>query len=230
DFQTDTNQSKFYKIKHTLYQSTKIVPAAIIALSSFGIIAPSTLASLTMETNAQSRSIECCINNYRSQTLANTKGVKDVLVNYAEEEGSNVIRSGWRHFKALWGSDKRVYPIDNGTAFNIPAGKFKDFRGTRISLNFNHKSWVPRGSNPVKVRLTVHGVRNSTRNAIRVHLKADKKNRRDKDRGPGILQHGSVFYLKYGTNRDRAYYFVARNSAIRPEDLPRRAYFRLERM
>lgn len=112
----------------------------------------------------------------------------------------------------------------------IPAGKFGDFKGTRISINFNHKSWVPRGSNPVKVRLTIDGVNDSMRDGIRVHLKADKKNRRDKDRGPGILQHGSVFDLKYGTNRDRAYYFVARNSGIRPKDLPIGTYFRLERL
>lgn len=209
------------------------LPKLIFLVFSLTLLsAQSTSASLntSIEPKTPEASIGCCIDNSRSQILANTKGAKDVLVNYAEEEGSNVIKSSWRHIKALWGSDKRVYPVDNGTAFNIPAGRFKDFRSTRISLNFNHKSWVPRGSNPVKVRFMVHGVRNSTRNAIRVHMKADKKNWNDKDRGPGILQHGSVFYLKYGTDRDRAYYFVARNSAIAPEDLPSEAYFRLERL
>ncbi|MEM7557289.1 MAG: hypothetical protein AAF378_25030, partial [Cyanobacteria bacterium P01_A01_bin.84] len=90
DFQTDTNQSKFYKIKHTLYQSTKIVPAAIIALSSFGIIAPSTLASLKTETEAQSRSIECCLSSHRSQILAN-KGVKEEVIRVAVEEGTEIV-------------------------------------------------------------------------------------------------------------------------------------------
>jgi hypothetical protein len=129
--------------------------------------------------------------------------------------------------RSTFSEHERVYPVFDNRTFLIPAG---DFGGTRISVNFDHRSWVPRGSKPVKVRFTVHGVDDTIRSAIRVHMKADKQGRTDRDRGPGLLHHGSELNLEYGTSGDRAYYFVERDSPINGQHLPRGAYFRLDRL
>ena len=121
----------------------------------------------------------------------------------------------------------RVYPVEDGRTFIITA---RDFGGTRISTNFNHLSWVPRGSEPVRVRFTIHGVDETVRQGLQVHLKVDKRARKDRDRGGDVLQDGSEFDLAYGTDGDRAYYFVERGGTIKGQDLPVEAYFRLDRI
>jgi hypothetical protein len=117
----------------------------------------------------------------------------------------------------------RFYPVDDRT-FIIPAC---DCGKTRISYNFDHLSWVPRGSQPVLVRLTIHGVDDTIRRYIRVRMKCDKQVRADRYRSEE-LSDGAVFYLEYGTDRDRAYYFVERGG-ITGQVLPQGAYFLLER-
>jgi hypothetical protein len=85
----------------------------------------------------------------------------------------------------------------------------------------------------VRVRFTVHGVSEEIREAIRVHMKADKGHgTKDRDRGPELynLYDGAEFDLAYGTSWDRAYYFVERDSPFTGEDLPVGAYFQLERI
>jgi len=129
--------------------------------------------------------------------------------------------------KSTFSEHERVYPVFNGRTFLVPAG---DYGGSRISVNFDHLSWVPRGSKPVRVRFTVHGVDDAMRSAIRVHMKCDKQSRTDRDRGPGLLHHGIEFDLKYGTDGERAYYFVERDTQIKGQHLPRGAYFRLDRI
>ena len=78
------------------------------------------------------------------------------------------------------------------------------------------------------VRFTVHNVNDTVRKNIRVQMKADKYGRKDKNRGP-LLYHGKEFYLEYGTDRDRGYYFAERGS-IKGQNLPSGALFRLERI
>lgn len=148
---------------------------------------------------------------------------KEVIKVFVETTGNFLYKT----LRSAFTEHERVYPVAGGRAFYIPAG---DYGGTRISTNFNHKSWVPRHSDPVWVRLTIEGVDNVwLRNSIRIHMKADKWGKKDRDRGPGLLRHGSVFQLKYGTDGDRAYYFVERNSAIKGQHLPIGTYFKLER-
>jgi hypothetical protein len=126
--------------------------------------------------------------------------------------------------KSFFSEHERVYP--QGNIFTIPAG---DYGNTRISANFNHKSWVSPGSKPVRVRFTVHGVNESLRKAIRVRLKGDKQAREDKFRAAEEIRHGMEFDLVFGNTRDRGYYFVERGSVTGPQ-LPSGAYFRLERV
>lgn len=130
--------------------------------------------------------------------------------------------SGW--IRSATTEHDRFYPI-NDTTIIIPTC---DCGKTRISYNFNHRSWVPRGSKPIRVRLTVHGVDKTIRQLICVRMKADKQMRADRFRS-GLLYHSSEFYLAYGTGKDRAYYFVERHS-IKGQHLPRGAYFRLVRL
>lgn len=119
----------------------------------------------------------------------------------------------------------RVYTKNYGQTFDIPAG---DYDGSRISANFNQRSWVPRGSKPVLVRFTIHGVDAPIRQELFVQMKADKHIKKDPTRGP-LLYHGKEFYLEYGTDADRGYYFAER-SDIKGQHLPSSAYFKLERV
>ncbi len=115
-------------------------------------------------------------------------------------------------------------------AFFIVAGDYKDRKRTRVSETFDHTQWVPRGSSPVTVRIGFHGMTPEIRDSFSVHLKADKSGKADKDRGPGVLHHGDVFTLEYGTNGEHGYYFVVRDSTVTPKDLPNGAYIRLDRV
>ena len=138
-----------------------------------------------------------------------------------------IVEGGRRIYRALgsaFSEHQRVAPVDR-TTFVIPAG---DFGGTRISVNFDHKSWVPRGSEPVRVRFKVKNVSSAIQTHLRVVMKADKGGgKKDRDRS-GLLQHGSIFELKYGTSGDRAYYFVERDSPFTGRNLSPDAYFKLE--
>jgi len=62
-----------------------------------------------------------------------------------EKSGTIVLK---KLLKDIWTEHMRVYPVENNAVFLVPAG---DFGGSRISVNFDHRSWVPRGSAPVRV-------------------------------------------------------------------------------
>lgn len=131
--------------------------------------------------------------------------------------------------RRFYSEHQRVPPFDDRN-FLIPA---HNFGGSRISVNFDHRSWVPRGSRPVPVEFSIHGPENvveMARQSMRVHLKADKRAKKDRNRGPGILQHGDRFNLAYGTSGDRAYYFVERPGGITGENLPEGVYFQITRL
>lgn len=140
------------------------------------------------------------------------------------EEGGRLVREQVTKAFRRWRSEHTRYYPDGG-GFNVP---MSDLSGSRISFNFNHRSWVPRGSRPVSVRITIHGVPDEVRNQVRLVMKADKQGRKDRDRST-IVRHGSVFQLGYGTSGDRAYYFVERGSDV-ARRLPAGAYIRLERV
>lgn len=203
------------------------LPKLVFLVISLTVLsATSTSASLhtSIKPKTQEVSIDCCVDNYHSWTGANSKGVKGEIVKVAVQEDGKILI---KPIKSFFSIHETVRPVENNTAFNIPAGKFGG--KTRVSLNFNHRSWVPHGSNPIRVRFTVRGVNDDIRRIICVQMKADKRvGGRDGNRSR-VLKHGSVFDLKYGTNRDRGYYFAGRNG-IRPEDLPKGAYFRLEHL
>ena len=117
---------------------------------------------------------------------------------------------------------------DTPNTIILKAGKYK---GTKISENFLHTKWVPRNSQPILVRFTVHFAEGKEdyelRRKIRVQLKADKR-LKDGNRSPEI-GHGDKFYLRYGGKGDRSYYFSQRGN-IKAKHLPSGTYFKLERV
>ena len=163
--------------------------------------------------------VATCI-TFAGKAMASMSAYDVVLKVFNELSGETYLKKLFSVFT----EHDRVYPVYDGRTFIIPAG---DYGGTRISCNFNHRSWVPRGSGPVRVRFTVHGVDDKLRRLIRVQMKADKQARKDRNRGPGWLHDGMVFYLKYGTGGDRAYYFVERGQ-VKGGHLPQGAYLQLD--
>lgn len=140
----------------------------------------------------------------------------------AYEVGKDVVVS---EVKKVWHSmtteHTRFHP--QGNECIIP---MKDLGGTRVSFNFHHQAWVPRGSALRRVRITFHGFDPDALGRIRVIMMADKPKRPDRA-SSAILSEGSEFELRYGTNGDRAYFFVERNG-FTGSMIPAGAYIKLE--
>lgn len=144
-----------------------------------------------------------------------------VVVSVIAEEGGRLIKKTITDALKSWKSEHtRYYP--DGDTLILP---LKNLGGSRASFNFNHKSWVPRGSQPVEVQMTIHGLPDDVRDRIKLVMKADKQGREDRDRS-GIVKDGSTFTLRYGTRGDRAYYFVERESQLKAL-IPEGAYIKL---
>lgn len=112
---------------------------------------------------------------------------------------------------------------------NIAIVPLADLGGSRLSYNLVHKDWVPRGSKPIQVRVTIHGVSDQVRDGLRLVLKADKRGQ-DRDRNDGkVFGHGAEITISYGTSGDRANYLVERGSNL-AKQLPAGAYVRFERL
>ena len=133
-------------------------------------------------------------------------------------------------FKSLTSEFDRYYPIDEKTIL-LPTCECEGPTGPRITYNFDHQSWVTRESpGPIWVRLTVEGnIDDDLKRLVRVVMKGDKGGKADQYRSDNDhpLGDGSVFALDWRNGDDRAYYFVARG--MRPGDLPKGVFLRLER-
>lgn len=183
-----------------------------------------------MITNCPRHQVVCCLASLALAFAALTTcppparaadgGATAVIV----EVGGKLVKEKLVNAVKSWASEHTRYYPDGNTCV-LP---LKDMSGSRISFNFNHRSWVPRGGSPVKVKMTIHGVSDHVRNNLRVVLKADKKGRTDRDR-TGVLQHGSTFMLTAGTSADRAYYFVERGTKLSAA-VPVGAFILLERV
>lgn len=137
-----------------------------------------------------------------------------------EEGGKLVVKS----LRSLFSEHTRFYPQGNRLVLPL-----RDLGGSRISFNFNHRSWAQPGGPKVLGRVTIHGVPDSMRDSLRLVLKADKQGRKDRDRNDGrIVRHGSMIEFSAGTSGDRALYFVERGSSLAGQ-LPPDAYVVIER-
>lgn len=146
------------------------------------------------------------------------------VVSVVAAEGGRLVKKAILDALRSWNSEyTRYYP--EGNTLILPIG---NLGGSRASYNFNHQSWVPRGSSPVTVKMTIHGVPDDVRDRIRLVMKADKARRPDRDRS-GIVKHGSRIRLAYGTSGDRAYYFVERNTQLKAL-IPEGAYIKLTKV
>lgn len=175
--------------------------------------------------SALSKIIVCCavaivtLSTITSPANANSDVVKAIVV---EEGGRRVLKV----VTGLFTEHTRFYPDGDVLIYPMSATQVG---GTRAGWNLAHTEWVPRGSQPVMVRLTIHGVSDdAVRDRFRLMLKADKGGRSDKDRRPHTVGHNDFFELKYGTGGDRAYYFVLRDSGAPKEVIPEGAYIKLE--
>lgn len=131
------------------------------------------------------------------------------VITVIAKEGGKFVTKEIKDALNSWRSEHtRYYP--DGKVLILP---IKDLGGSRMSFNFDHQSWVPRGSKPVQIKLTIHGVPDEIRDRFRLVMKADKQGRKDRDRSK-VVKHGSTFELKYGTSGDRAYYFVERGTDL----------------
>jgi hypothetical protein len=144
---------------------------------------------------------------------------------FATKVGKELFTYGVKVYKSWSSEHQRFYPDPNDKrVIRIP---LQDLGGSRISYNFNHRSWVPRGSRDRLVRITFHQISDDLRDAMRLQMKADKQGRTDRDRGQGQVWHGRTFTLGYGTSGDRAYYFAERGS-VEGAMIPKGAYIKLE--
>jgi hypothetical protein len=142
-----------------------------------------------------------------------------------EEGGKRMVKA----LKSLSSEHKRVYP--DGDTMIVPMVPSLLSGETRVGLNFDHRSWVPRGSKPVKVRITFHGVSDEILKKLRVGINADKGGRQDRPRcGGGVFANGDTFTLSYGTGGDRAYYLVARDGFLKSMLPESGAFAKLERL
>ncbi len=154
--------------------------------------------------------------------IATAQDASSAAVAVVVEEGGKLIKKA---LGSAFSEHQRFHP--EGSIARIP---LKNLGGSRISYNFAHTDWTPRGAPAVKARVTFHGVSDGLRDGLRLVLKADKQMRKDRDRNHGrIVRNGDVIEFDAGTSMDRALYFVERGSELKGR-LPATAYVQLERL